>query len=239
MKKKFLAILTIAAMTLSFTACGDSDKKTTEEKTTTESTSGGQDLQHSIELDGNILTPDENDGIDITATRGTVENNAFTNETFKISFPTTDTMRFLSDKEIADLIGLTTEHLTENEKFSAEQLETATNGTIYDAYVYLDELGSNVSITYRLTPYTEQQYAESTIQELTSLTSPKYTIDPITTAKYGGQTYTVISANTDMGFNQKLLFRREGKYLITITLTIVEGQEALGEDFLNSLTEVQ
>lgn len=240
MKKKFIALLAVAAMSIAFVGCGDSEKSTT--KATTETTTEATD-----DTTDTADASDNDTSADIQVERGVIDSGVFTNRLMKVSFPITEDMTVYTDEQVLSIMGMSQDLLTdENGVFTAEQYEDAMSGTIYDIMFAFPDGRSNVSVAYSnlnkngMAPdISTDVYAAACVSQLEQMTSPKYDIAETTTETYGGLEYTCINAGTDQGFSQKMLMRREGNYMILITLTCLDSTPELATDFLNSFIPVQ
>lgn len=239
MKKKLLLLSALTTFAFALSGCDSKDSNTsavdnsepaTTAEATTEATTEAQDISEQL----------------VDAERGTVENGVYTNDVFKISFPIQDDWYVCSDAEIAQLIGFTADSIDETGVMTAEQFEAATSGTIYDLVFYFSDMQSNVNIVlsnldmlgmYATLP--TEKYAELTVSQLQNITTPKYTFGDITSETYGGSEYTCLPAETDQGYNQKILMKKENGYMVVITLTYFPELESEMQTFLDSFTEVQ
>lgn len=238
MKKHFLLLSTIT--TLAFAICGcdsnSSDNSNTDksEPTTTEATT--EVTTENPHISEQYMEP----------TRGTVENGVYTNESIKISFPIQEDWHVCSDEEVAEIIGYTTENIEETTKISVEQFEEATAGTVYDIVFYTSDIESNVNIVFmdldktgKYATLPVDDYAELSASQLKSMSNVNYTIGEINHETYGGDDYVCINAETDQGYNQKLLIKKENGQMVCITLTFLPESESEMQSFLDSFTEVQ
>ncbi|MBE5952547.1 MAG: hypothetical protein E7257_00135 [Lachnospiraceae bacterium] len=128
---------------------------------------------------------------------------------------------------------------------TVEQFEAATAGTVYDCVFYFSDGQSNANITFssldRLGMYATlpaEDYAELSITQLESMSTPKYTFGDTTTETYGGEEYVCITAETDQGYNQKMIMKKENGYMVMITLTYFPELESDMQAFLDSFIEV-
>ncbi|MBE5932374.1 MAG: hypothetical protein E7263_03000 [Lachnospiraceae bacterium] len=241
MKKTILLLSTLAALSLALYGCDSKEKATTEKDIV-------EDAIEDVELPTTSEETTEAEDISeqtVDAERGVVENNTFTNKVFKVSFPINEDWYVCSDKEIAEIIGLTSDTIEESGSMTIEQFEAATAGTVYDCVFYFSDMQSNTNITFtsldKLAMYATrpvEDYAELTMTQLESMSSPSYTFEDMTHETYGGCEYVCINANTDMGYQQKMLMRKENGYMVCITLTYFPELESEMQSFLDSFTEV-
>lgn len=262
MKKKFFAIFAITAISMAFIGCGNSEKSTTTEATTElttdvdveEDTTEGtiedttEDTTEGTTEDTteNISDASNSDKKATTASRGTIEDGVYTNETFKVSFPISDDMTVFTDEEVLSILGVGQDIMSSNGMYTAEQIENALNGTIYDIMFAFPDGQSNVSVSYinlnqngMTTNLSLDVYVDATMSQLEQMTSPKYTSLEKTTETYSGIEYTCINTKTDMGYSQKMAARFEGNYIVQITITYLDDSPELATDFLNSLLPVE
>ena len=235
MKKKLLLLSTIATLAFALCACDSKDSgESKSEPTTTEATT--EATTENPNISEQVMEP----------TRGAVENGVYTNESIKVSFPIQDNWYVCSDAEVAQIIGYTTDNIEENTNLTVEQFEAATAGTVYDIVFYFSDMQSNVNITFMSLDRTGQyatlpvdDYAELSVTQLQAMTGVNYTIGDLTHETYGGDEYVCINAETDQGYNQKMLLKKENGQMVCITLTFLPELEAETQTFLDSFTEVQ
>ncbi len=264
MKKRLLFLAAVATLSLGLCGCESREEKEQREKyeqyqenleqiqesmdnmeenheylesilgNTTESSSDEADEA----VDGSVST--------VPAERGQVVDGVFTNEVFKLSFPVEDSWYVCNDQEIAQILGITSTSLENNEDLTPEMFEEITSGTIYDVIFYFDDMQSNVNIGYinmeNIGPYAslpDTDYAELTKNQLESMSATQYTISDIMTETYGGKEWAGFEASTDKGFDQKMVMRKENGYMIVITATYFPEDADMAQAFFDSFIEIQ
>lgn len=194
----------------------------------------------------------ENGGADQSSSQsieGTVENGYYTNETFGIRFPITDNMRVMGEKEMDTVQGIGSEYMEDEGIASEEQIEKASDGTLYDAAIYLEDGLSNISVCYENMDITyggsidvdEEMYGAALRLMMSRLEGFDYEFREDSTEVLGGKEYyrmdfDVSARGTDI--YQIYIFRKEENYMISFIITYQDGMEQQVDDFLNSITDV-
>jgi len=182
----------------------------------------------------------------IEATRGTVEDGMFVNETFGLAFAITDDMTVFSDEQMFEALGIGSDIMTEDGVATAEQIEQALQGTMYDIMIMFSDNTSNVSVTYDNMDITckgihfdEEQYGQMLINMLGQMSSVQYEVVSEDTVELAGKEYYRLKLSADYGgaiLEQTYLCRRQDNYMVGI---IISGQEGspFEEEFLNSFVD--
>lgn len=235
MKKRILALLAATVMTMSLVACG-SDKDSSNG--TTEGT---------VNIGADVVTEQESvTDIDMVAERGTIANDVYTNKDFNISFPIPSGSTIYSDEQIAQMLGIGQNVLSSTGNYTAEQMETAMNGTFYDVWFAYPDGMSNAYVAYEnmkttgtYGKFTAKDYVTSMKQQFSAVTAYNYSFDPDTTEILGGETYECLNAKTDAGIDQKIYIRQVGNYMLCLTLSYKSGDTKVVDEFTNSISSAQ
>ncbi len=234
MKKKLLLLSAIATFTFALSGC---DSKPTDNFTT--------ELPEAVVSTNVYIETQDVSEQYMEPIRGTVTDNVYANESIKVSFPINEDMYVCSDEEIATIVGFATESSEEMSTLTVEQFEAATAGTVYDMIIFFSDMQSNVNITFmsldRLGNYATMpvdSYATLTIKQLEAISTVNYTFGEITHETYGGVDYCVFDVYTDLGYNQKILIKKENGLMVCITLTYYPELENEMNAFLDSFIEM-
>ncbi len=182
----------------------------------------------------------------IEATRGSIENGMFLNETFQLSFPVSDDMVVLTDEQILQAMGISSEVLLDNKICTAEQMETAMEGSIYDTIIMMPDgtsklvvMYENLDVTAKGLSLTASQYLQIVINHLSQIMDSECSISDMEEVTYGGFEYTKVDITQSQGYVQTYLVRIQDNYVVGMIYTCVSGQEEARDDFFQSLVEVQ
>lgn len=250
MKKKcYIAILmlVLTASTI-LTGCKGAEREAVSEELVNEETEEDDSDKEEVKEtdDGEKEKPDKGKEtvVPVKATRGTVQNNMFVNETFGICFPVTEDMILVEDSEILEILGADAGFLEEGEAATAKEMEDALGGTVYDAVIYLNG-NSNVMISYENLDVTmdgnypdERRYVKSVKDALDQKPSEKYEIKSQKTVAVGDVQYLRVDLNVETEGNElREIFycRRVENYMVCITVTFEEEKRELAEAFIDSL----
>ncbi len=200
MKKKVLFMALAAAVML--TACGgskDSDSvdeaaavtdASTEDETAAEDEAATEDDAAAAD-DAAVEDAQEEDTSDDTAgefVRGTLTDTGWESEYLGLRFTTPEDMVMASDEELAEMLGIGTDALSEAGDFSDAQLKMAELTSVYEMFAY-DASGNNVNVTVEKTPVNMEleDYADALAQTLLSITAISYEqIGEAETVELGG-----------------------------------------------------
>ena len=269
MRRKFLIFALVAAL-LGVSACGlpfgpsngnDSDGTSGNNvpgnyQPSTGSQSGDEILVHTPVPEngegewlpgGNIYTYEStqntgNSGMGQTVSRGAVADNVFRNDTFKIAFSVGD-MTMFSDELMAGTLGIAADLLDESGVISADAMQEALGGVIYDAMFAMSDGTSNFNISYtdmdasgmRLT---EEQYLDA-LEEPMKMVFADFDFGEIGTKTLGGQSYRIATAEIAEGVFQDYLVRVQDNWMVCIICTYTEDSKQLRDNFYDSFIEVQ
>lgn len=163
-------------------------------------------------------------------TRGEVNEHVYVNESIGITFTKTENMVYATDEELAAMMNIGLETLTDNKalfeqaKLSAITCFLATDVTTRNNVVLvMEDLTRSGSSNI-----TTAQYFNAVKTQLMSQTSVNYTIGETSTAKIGAETYDVLSltaTSNGMNLSQNMYIRKVGTYMVCITITSVDGTE--------------
>ena len=163
--------------------------------------------------------------------RGTVDGNVYTSEFIGLSFTKPDMWVYSTDEEIAQLMDVGAEILNSS-NFSAEAAKLV---TVYDMMARDLLTGNNINITFEnlqksaASNVTEEQYLAAFEQLMTNQASAmNYKFSDVSERTLAGQTFHHVKATgAYMGveFDQHVYIRKEGIYMIVMTLSIFDGSD--------------
>lgn len=166
-----------------------------------------------------------------TVSRGTIEGNVYTSEFIGVSFTKPDLWVYSTDEEIAAAMQIGAE-LLDAENF-AEQAEKMNN--VYDMMVRDMLTGNNINIVFEnlkasgSSNITEEQYIEVAKAQLKEQASMlNYVFGEAEKCKLGEQEFYRLPAEggySGVSFEQRIYIRKEGTYMIVITLTLFDGND--------------
>lgn len=233
MKKKIVAMcLVMSLVCVQFAACGSDDKKDSDKKT--ENVSEEKDSKEEEE------TEEKEEETKLNAERGTVEDGVYKNESMGISFPVADNMIVCSDEQIAQTLSIGSDLISDNSKYTAEDMEEAMKGAMYDTIILFSDNSSNVSVIYedmdksQAVALDEEQYLKALSNNLKSM-NMGYEIGEIAKQDIGGTEFSALTA-TASGFTQKYCLHQVGNYMIEFIFTYTDASQAEVEDFISSIT---
>ena len=145
--------------------------------------------------------------------------------------------------------GIGNEYLENEGIVSSEQMEKASNGTLYDLAIYLEDGVSNISVCYEDLDITnggivnpdEERYGKILRYTLSRLEGFDYEFLEDSSITLGGRDYYRMDFDVNaMGIDahQIYIFRREENYMTSFIITYQDGMEQQIENFLNSITDV-
>lgn len=182
----------------------------------------------------------------IEASRGTITDGMFVNETFGIAFAVTDDMTVFSDEQMLEALGVGSDIMADDGVANAKQIEEALQGTMYDAMIMFSDNSSNVSVSYENMDITskgiyfdEEQYGQMLINMLGQMSSIQYDVVDENTIELGGKEYYCLKLSADYNgiiLEQTYLCRRQDNYMIDIIISSQEGSQ-IEEEFLDSFVE--
>lgn len=170
-------------------------------------------------------TTNENKTAKETIARGVIdENNVYKSEYAGITFTLPEGFKYASDQEIADMMNVGAEILSEGKNDLTKVLEQtalydmvaqdATYGT--SVMVMFEKATANVSVDY---------YLKNVKKGLESVTDMGYVVsDDITTETVGGKEYKVLTATIPTyGLTQKYYTQKKDGYFIDILITYYDS----------------
>lgn len=173
----------------------------------------------------------ETGGAARTLSRGTVEGDVYTSEFIGVSFTKPKTWVYSTDEEIAAAMQIGAE-LLDVENF-AEQASKMNN--IYDMMVRDTMTGNNINIVFEnlkasaSSNITVEQYIEVIKKQMGEQAQMLgYKFGEAEKCKLGEQEFYRLPAQGEyMGstFNQRIYLRKEGAYMIVITLTLMDNSD--------------
>lgn len=170
-------------------------------------------------------TTNENKTAKETIARGVIdENNVYESEYAGITFALPEGFKYANDQEIADMMNVGAEILSEGKNDLTKVLEQtalydmvaqdATYGT--SVMVMFEKATANVSVDY---------YLKNVKKGLESVTDMGYVVsDDITTETVGGKEYKVLTATIPTyGLTQKYYTQKKDGYFIDILITYYDS----------------
>lgn len=165
-------------------------------------------------------------------TRGTVVGGVYSNDFSGIVFEVPEDWTVSTDEELAEVMGLGSEYLTDK---AAESAELAKMTTIYDLMCSAPNGIDSVSIAYEnaalegVPDATAEEIAEAVSNSLITGTTLGYEKVGIETRTLGSQEYVVLMMSAQQyGFIQTYYLRRVGDYCVTIIFTCQNDDLAVG-----------
>lgn len=164
--------------------------------------------------------------------RGTIEGDVYTSEFADIKFTKPENWVYSTDEEIAQVMNVGAEILEQSE-FEKNAAELT---TVYDMMVKDVLWGNNVSVGFenlqlsQASNITVEQYID-TIKTLMvqQASAMNYEFGDTAEVALGEQTYTrlpAIGSYSGISFEQYMYLRKEGTYMIVITVSVFDGTEA-------------
>ncbi|MBE6737324.1 MAG: hypothetical protein E7566_01535 [Ruminococcaceae bacterium] len=208
--KKIFATLLAALMLLSFAACGKNNSKENDTTTTApETTAPATDAVVTTTAPAaptttaNTTLPEGGAVIEAGATevfRGTVSDNTYMSAFSGLTFTADEKWTFLSDADIASMLGVTEDDL-KNDKLSSTLTST---GAVYDMYAQLisedNILDANVLVM--LLDANNIDFKDKTLEDTVELlASASFGLDLASaetgSASFGGENYYKVDATTE------------------------------------------
>lgn len=215
--KKLLVTLMLSTTLL--TACGaQPTASTTSEDTSAAapSESTAEETSETEESSEAAETSQEN-----VISRGTWDGNVYTNTFAGITYTKPEDWVAATDEEIAELFG---------EEFTVADLENTEQQVIMDTMVQNPVTGTNMFVQFENLSMliggmnmTTDTYLDVTKSQLTAMDSMNYNVNAdYSDIELSGNTYRVLEADvSDMNTKQYYCCRKEGKYMIAITITVM------------------
>jgi hypothetical protein len=168
-------------------------------------------------------TPPAQTGIERGKWTGNTYESAFTGITFTMP----EGWVAATAEEIAQLIGITADVLSDEQKW---MIESAKLTTIYDMFVQNTSTNNNVMVLVENlalsaggTAVTEEEYLDAVMQQLTAVPNMKYTFEDPTSTSVGSKTYLSVKCFEESNeFSQYYFVRRQDDYMIGIIASIFD-----------------
>lgn len=228
MKKKILAMcLALSLVCVQFAACGSDDNKDSDKKT--EATSDKKDSKE-----------EKKEEKKLKAERGTIEDGVYKNESMGVSFPVADNMIVCSDEQIAETLNIGSDMISDQTKYTAEDMEEAMEGAMYDTIILFSDNSSNVSVIYedldksQAVSLDEEQYLKALSNNLESM-NMGYEVGEISKQDIGGTEFSALTATTS-GLTQEYCLHQVGNYMIEFIFTYTDASKEEVENFISTIT---
>lgn len=260
MKKKVIACILALTLAFSMTACGSDDKNV--EKGAFEAKQQEKDVDdeelNDEEPDDEELNDEDADEEDleedfdeediedeeetVTAERGTVEGNVYTNESMGIQVTFPEGCVMYSDEEIAQVVGNGSDIM--EDAYDSDVVENSIAGTIYDVIAVTADQSANIQIVMEDTKattginLTAETYAQAMVNTLkiTYESAGNAISEPtVSEETLGGVDFVVVSLSVN-GMTQECYVHQVGNYMLLFTLTYTD--KAAVQEFLNSITAI-
>lgn len=181
----------------------------------------GNNAEKNITEDNTVVGNNENLSAKEAIARGVIdENNVYTSEFADITFTLPEGLRYADDTEIANMMNVGAELLTENEEDVTEILEQT---ALYDMVAKDDYYGTSVMVMFEKATLdvSVDYYLKNVKTGLESVTAYNYEVsDEITTETVGGKEYKVLTATVPAyGLTQKYYVEKKDGYFIDILVT--------------------
>ncbi len=162
---------------------------------------------------------------------GTVsEAGTYTNAFAGITFTVPENWVFATEEEKEEIMGAGSEMLFGDDKKA--MLEYAKSATVYDMVCSSKVTGESVMVMFENTAryiggtmLTDDQYIDALVKNIESLETLDYAIGERSDVTVGAQEYRCLYATMNDAVQQAYLVRREGKYMICISLTTGIGSD--------------
>lgn len=193
------------------------------------------------ETETTISAGTEEISTDKIITQGSWNDNVYTNEFAEIQMTLPDDWTYSSKEQMAELMQVGSEYLTDEAKFEAELSEMS---LVYCAVVYDTATGNSIAVILekQYTNLDAEQYIDIISQKLLdSFEEIQYTIDDIGTQSICGKEYITCQATlTQNKTSQTYLARRVGDYMVDIIITNVnaEANDESAANLLNVFTAI-
>lgn len=213
MKKTFKILLIVLSLVLALvvlTGCGNNKENTT----TIDNTLAKTENNTGVKIDKNLSTKE-------AIARGEIdENNVYTSKFADITFKLPEGLRYADDTEIANMLNIGTEAITENKEDLTELLEQT---ALYDMVAKDDYYGTSVMVMFEKATLNVSidYYLNNVKTGLEAVTAFNYEIeDELTTETVGGKEYRVLTATVPTyGLTQKYFVEKKDGYFIVILVT--------------------
>ncbi len=160
---------------------------------------------------------------------GEWKKNVYTNDFLGIKYRLPDGWTRYGDEEMAEIMKLGTELISDNQKYLAE---LAKLNLVYYMLVNNPATGDNIVVMTEKTAldYTVDFYIDSVKAQLQSVENLDYEVSSTSKEKISGVEYSALVANANAGginMTQKYYARKMGKYFVAIIATSRSGEAAI------------
>ena len=163
-------------------------------------------------------------------TKGVWNNDVYTNDFAGLRFVLPEGWVAATDEELASLMGIASENLTDDQQWI---LEAAEQTSMYDALIRDPVSGNNVliyfgnlSVMAGAEDLSEEEFLQLTEQLLTGMEQYQYTFgEPYKTTINGINFLTVRADELNQGFRQYYLLHKQEQYIVGITVTISDNTD--------------
>lgn len=180
---------------------------------------------------------------EVTAERGTIEDNVYTNESMGVKLTLPEGCTLFSDEEIKQVIGNGAD-IMEEAGTDSEAVENSLSGTIYDVIAVTADQTANIQIIMEDTEntagraLTAKEYSEVMINSLKTAyagAGVEMGEAEITEETLGGMEFSKVSVSVN-GMKQEYHTHQVGKYVLVFTVTYTETAAEAVQQFLDSVT---
>lgn len=185
----------------------------------------GNNAEKNITEDNTVVENNENLSAKEAIARGVIDaNNVYTSEFADITFTLPEGLRYADDTEIANMMNVGADLLTENEEDLTEILEQT---ALYDMVAKDDYYGTSVMVMFEKATLdvSVDYYLNNVKTGLEAVTVYDYEVsDEITTETVGGKEYKVLTATVPAyGLTQKYYVEKKDGYFIDILVTYYDS----------------
>ena len=169
----------------------------------------------------------ENDEVGISL--GTWEGSVYTNDFLNLTYNLPQNWVKYSDEEIAEIMNLGAEIVTNGNEFLKEVSKLT---SVYYIFTQDLETNNNVSVYSEKVVYDfdVEYYLTQVKNQLESLTDINYVIGENSSANIDGVEYTTLDVSVaGLPILQKYYVRKQGKYFVGIIATSMTGEEGITE----------
>jgi len=164
-------------------------------------------------------------------TRGTISGSAYSSTFAGITFTAPEGWVFASDEELAELMDMSTDALSDaGMEFSEDALKKQ---VLYDMQAKNPVSGANVLLLYENlaltgnTGISETKYLETTIKQLKDADIYQYTFGEIAETELCSYTWQMVQVDmTDYNVSQYYYVRKVDKYILCIIVSVPAGMDA-------------
>jgi hypothetical protein len=183
-----------------------------------------------------VVSPEANTPADITpSAQSGIERGKWSGDTYEsafsgIKFTLPEGWVAATDEEIAQLIGVTADVLSDEQKW---MIESSKLTTIYDMFAQNPDtknsvmvLVENLALSAGGTAVTEEAYLEAVTQQLAAVPNMKYSFEDTISTNAGSKTYLSVKCfEENNGFTQYYFVRKQDDYMIGIIASIFDESD--------------